>query len=356
MYLNSSKICLITFLILEFGISTAFVPVVSSASVPFAISSNMAVRKNKFYQNQSPAGTISIRGGETKIHSSFVEFQNGPFWQSAAIFTAVNALGWIISLLTGSHLHLDLLGSGAFALAGLPSLVGKSISDIGSSRTQLSGAMMTLWGAKLAGFLFFRALKTGHDGRLDDLLSSASGATSFWFVSLLWGLLCSLPHALGTTSSAAGAPMTTRIGAVLYAIGITFETLADLQKWNFKQLHPKEFCNVGVWSLSQHPNWFGNLLLWSGIFLINAPALLEHAPSSGDPSSFLQRIWGAKRLLIALLSPLFLWSLFSGQAKGSITPALELANKKYGNDPNYQKYISEVPLIFPNPMKWFTSK
>eukprot|EP00547_Thalassionema_nitzschioides_P003691 CAMPEP_0194215522 /NCGR_PEP_ID=MMETSP0156-20130528/17390_1 /TAXON_ID=33649 /ORGANISM="Thalassionema nitzschioides, Strain L26-B" /LENGTH=325 /DNA_ID=CAMNT_0038944055 /DNA_START=158 /DNA_END=1135 /DNA_ORIENTATION=+ len=316
--------------------------------------------KKKIYPNLS----INIRGGgssETKIHSasSLVEFHNGPFWQSTLIFTAANALGWVISLLTGSHVHLDLIGTGAFAVAGLPSLVGvNSVSDVMSSRIPLSGAMMTLWGTKLAGFLFFRALKTGHDVRLDDVLSTFSGTTSFWIVSLLWGLLCSLPHTLGTTSSlsfgiTADTPITTKLGIVLYAVGIAFETLADLQKWNFKQSNPKGFCNVGVWSLSQHPNWFGNLLLWSGIFLINAPVLVKTLPLS---SSFLQRIWGSKRLLLALLSPLFLWTLFSGQANGSITPALELANKKYGNDPKYQQYISEVPLIFPNPLKWFDSK
>eukprot|EP00546_Thalassionema_frauenfeldii_P021187 CAMPEP_0178898406 /NCGR_PEP_ID=MMETSP0786-20121207/2313_1 /TAXON_ID=186022 /ORGANISM="Thalassionema frauenfeldii, Strain CCMP 1798" /LENGTH=177 /DNA_ID=CAMNT_0020569121 /DNA_START=516 /DNA_END=1045 /DNA_ORIENTATION=- len=153
------------------------------------------------------------------------------------------------------------------------------------------------------------------------------------------GLLCSLPHTLGTTSSAPGTPLTTQLGMALYAIGMTFETLADVQKYAFKQTNPKQFCNVGVWALSQHPNYFGNLALWSG-FLINAPSLLE--ASSSDTAGFLAQLWGARRLLLAFVSPMFLWTLFNAQANGSMANTLELANQKYGDDPNYQKYLSTV--------------
>jgi steroid 5-alpha reductase family enzyme len=158
---------------------------------------------------------------------------------------------------------------------------------------------------------------------------------------------------MGATSSAAGTPLTTQLGTLLYCIGLTFETLADLQKWNFKKTNPGQFCNVGVWSLSQHPNWFGNLALWSGIFLLNAPALIDRVGESGG---LFQQLWGARRMLVALMSPLFLWALFSGQASGSITPALEMANKKYGNDPAYLDYVANVPLVIPNPLKWFSKK
>ena len=148
--------------------------------------------------------------------------------------------------------------------------------------------------------------------------------------------------------------MTTYAGSALYVIGLAFETLADVQKWTFKQGHPGQFCNVGVWSMSQHPNWFGNLAIWSGIFLMNAPALIDKISSkSGSP---LQRLWGARRMLVALLSPVFMWALFSAQASGTLTPALELANKKYGTDPSYVDYVANTPLIVPNPFRLFAKK
>ena len=190
-----------------------------------------------------------------------------------------------------------------------------------------------------------------HDARLDDLLSTSSGAASFWVLSLIWGLVCSLPHTLGKTSSYPGNDFCSIGGGVLYLVGITIETLADYQKWTFKKTNPGQFCNVGLWSISQHPNFLGNLILWSGIFLINAPGLIEPLPkpllSHGFFEGLVALVKSTKRLWIACLSPLLLWTLFSGQADGSISNAVELAKKRYGGDPKYLEYVENVPLIIP---------
>ncbi|KAI2502287.1 DUF1295-containing protein [Fragilaria crotonensis] len=254
--------------------------------------------------------------------------------------------------LTKSHLHLDLIGTGAFAAAGiLPFITKSSRGILASARIKLSSALVTVWGDQAGWFPLLQSLK-------DWTRCSSRRAAfnyercNFWVFSFLWGLVASLPHTLGTTSLAPGLPITSYCGCALYAIGLAFETLADLQKWTFKQEHPGQFCNVGVWSLSQHPNWFGNLAIWSGIFLINAPALIDTAgKAAGNP---LQRLFGARRMLIAFLSPLFLWALFTAQASGNLTPALELANKKYGHDPAYLQYVANTPLIIPNPFKSFS--
>ena len=110
------------------------------------------------------------------------------------VFAGFNAVGWLISILTKSHLHLDLIGTGAFAVAGIvPLMIGSAKVILGTtSRIKLSAAMVALWGTKLAAFLFFRVLNTGHDARLDDLLSTTSGASEFRFIvkiflRYLWG-------------------------------------------------------------------------------------------------------------------------------------------------------------------------
>ena len=97
-------------------------------------------------------------------------FNSAPLNTSLLIYTAANGLGFLISILTKSHLHLDLIGTGAFALASIPTLLSSSLK-----RITLSSAAVTLWGTKLAGFLFFRALKVKHDARLDDTLSTVTG-------------------------------------------------------------------------------------------------------------------------------------------------------------------------------------
>jgi len=97
-------------------------------------------------------------------------FASIPFMQSVFIYAGANLFGFLISLLTGSHLHLDLLGTGAFVLASLPTLFSASCP-----RIFVSSAAVSIWGTKLAGFLFFRALRVKTDARLHDTLSTASG-------------------------------------------------------------------------------------------------------------------------------------------------------------------------------------
>jgi steroid 5-alpha reductase family enzyme len=136
-------------------------------------------------------------------------------------------------------------------------------------------------------------------------------------------------------------------------VGLVMETLADAQKYMFKQSNPGQFCNAGLWSISQHPNFLGNLILWSGILIMNVPHLIDVVPTtittaaSTPLSSLFRQLWSYKRLALACVSPLFLWSLFHAQAQGALTPALDLAKSKYGNDPKYVKYIQQVPLIIP---------
>ena len=274
---------------------------------------------------------------------SAVIFDNAPFWQAQSVIAAANALGLIISLATGSHLHLDLLGTGAFGLmAAVPLLNGVSLIP----RVQWSSLAVIVWATKLTGFLVFRALEVKQDARLTDILSTSGGATMFWVLSWLWGTLCSLPHTLGTTSSDPGNnPTTFKVGPAMYLVGLIIETLADYQKWVFKATNPGQFCNVGLWSISQHPNFLGNLLVWSGIFVMNAPALVVPMAKT--------MIGKYSRVGLALLSPLFLYANFYGQASGAISNTVELFEKKYGDNPGYRDYVDTVPLIIPNPLKMF---
>lgn len=132
----------------------------------------MSIRKKKV---EPVNAGLTTRGGATKLHSAPVLFNNAPLVQSTVTMFLANALGWVVSLLTGSHLHLDLIGTGAFAVVGLGTLMGENAGIF--DRVQLSAGMMTLWGAKLAGFLFFRALQVGNDARLESTLATTSGTS-----------------------------------------------------------------------------------------------------------------------------------------------------------------------------------
>eukprot|EP00526_Cylindrotheca_closterium_P017018 CAMPEP_0113606918 /NCGR_PEP_ID=MMETSP0017_2-20120614/3110_1 /TAXON_ID=2856 /ORGANISM="Cylindrotheca closterium" /LENGTH=321 /DNA_ID=CAMNT_0000515493 /DNA_START=221 /DNA_END=1186 /DNA_ORIENTATION=+ /assembly_acc=CAM_ASM_000147 len=311
---------------------------------------------------------LSVANGPMMI--PILDFSN-PFWQANGIFVCTNVVGFLISITTGSHLHLDLIGTGAFALATIPTLLQQQQNV--ALHAQWSSWAVAVWGIKLAGFLFFRATQVRHDKRLEDLLLTTTGTFQFWLVTFVWNVVCSVPYLLGLcnrgTSGILGGgadSMVLKTGVAMYALGLGIETIADLQKFSFKRANPGKFCNAGLWSISQHPNYLGNLILWFGILIMNAPWLIESmsapplftvVPTTdgasitslliGSLKSSVNWLWKCRRLIVSLVSPWFMWQLFSSQATGAMTNSLELANSKYGNDPGYKGYVENVPLIFP---------
>jgi steroid 5-alpha reductase family enzyme len=282
----------------------------------------------------SPPSYLNPQPTTTTARSLMAMVDPAPFRTSTSILAIANMIGCLISVLTHSHLHIDLIGTGAFALVGLyPILFAADVATTGNGRILWSSAAVTAWGTKLASFLFYRALVLQHDARLTSTLSTATGMVAFWTISFVWGLVCSLPHTLGTMSAAPAQSTPTVLGILLFAVGMVIETLADAQKWRFKATHPAgQYCNVGLWSMSQHPNFFGNLVLWAGIFILNLPALVR-----------------SKRILaLALLGPMFMTTLFYGQATGRVTDAVQMAAARYANQVGYAQYIAETPLIVPN--------
>lgn len=152
----------------------AFAPDIARASPQSSISQKIKSRTGQ----SLPKSIFQTRGGatsstsRTKRRVGKVVFDNAPLWHSQKILAGVNLLGFWVSSVTPSQLHLDLLGTGAFAAAAMPTLLkdGKTLP-----RVKLSSLAVTVWSIKLAGFLFYRVGKKGHDLRLDDMLSTVGG-------------------------------------------------------------------------------------------------------------------------------------------------------------------------------------
>ena len=187
-------------------------------------------------------------------------------------YSAPYRLGFGISAATGSHLHLDLIGTGVFAVAAM------SMSGGGDVRQRVSAGAIAIGRPNSRPSCSTAGLQTRHDGRLDGCPVDQQ-----WRIWLLVHFLCvgssSLPHAIAAGVPVAGRPtfgrMTDILGLALYAVGLTVESAADYQKWTFKA-DPANRGNSAtqVWKISQHPNWFGNFCLWLGIWSST------HRPSS----------------------------------------------------------------------------
>ncbi|KAL7455046.1 hypothetical protein ACHAWC_006620 [Mediolabrus comicus] len=287
-------------------------------------------------QQQSQSSTTSLKLSLLDISPTLSSSVSSlsPFLQYNLVILVINFVGMLISLsFPGVQYHLDLLGTGSFALASTYIMLTQSLLQA----QVFSSWAIIIWSTKLATFLFYRAMKVKEDARLGETLSTKPGVVFFWLLSFLWGVISSLPHSLGlaASSSCSFSPIGGNnigflfFGTFVYIVGLFMETIADYQKWTFKQTNPGQFCNIGLWSISQHPNFVGNICIWTGITIMNMPSLE----------------W--RLVPIACLCPLILWRFFLGQAQGIVGSGVDLATKRYGDDTGYSDYIENVPLLFP---------
>jgi steroid 5-alpha reductase family enzyme len=203
----------------------------------------------------------------------------GGLLTSGAIVGGANLLGLGITLASGTHLVTDLLGSGAFAVSAVASQI---LGGGGGQRALISTVIITAWSVRLAGFLFYRILNTKTDDRLSEQFKTPTQSTIFWTFSGLWGWICLLPHSILCFSPKAVAMGPFGWLAAAAAVGgLLVETVADQQKWAFKQTPEAKvtFCKRGLWKWSRHPNYCGELVVWSGLFLLTLPTVRQRRPA-----------------------------------------------------------------------------
>ena len=63
-------------------------------------------------------------------------------------------------------------------------------------------------------------------------------------------------------------------GIVVFSVALCIQVLADAQKHRFRadKSNALKVCDVGVWRYSRHPNFFGEIMVWWGIFILASPA------------------------------------------------------------------------------------
>jgi len=119
-----------------------------------------------------------------------------------------------------------------------------------------------------------------------------------------------------------------KIGWTMWGVGFLMQVIADRQKSAFRALDGSrgKWIKEGLWGLAQHPNYGGEIMMWSGIF-------------TSCSSEFKGLEMGS------IASPMFVAYLL---IKVSGVPLLRKANmRKWGNDPAYLKYLAETPMLIP---------
>ncbi|CAE6417148.1 unnamed protein product [Rhizoctonia solani] len=207
-------------------------------------------------------------------------------------------------------------------------------------RQLLLTSCLCLWAGRLGSFLVQRAWKAGGDSRFDEIKKQPGKFAGFWFGQALWVSIVGLPVYLGNilpASKQAPIGKFDMLGLSVFAASLAFEVIADRQKSDWRarknaKLHDEKFITSGLWSISRHPNYVGEVGLQTGIWLLSTTALSSPLLPKYAP-------------LAAAISPLFTWLLLR---KGSGVPPLEAqAQKKFGGDPKWEEYKRTVPVFFP---------
>ncbi len=260
-------------------------------------------------------------------------------------YSALYVCGWIALLLnwivflpaaaaqsdkfydtTGALTYLTVTAFACFA----------AYSAMGSLDTRgiVVAAMVAIWCIRLGTFLYMRIQAAGgSDSRFEKIKVNPARFLVAWTLQGLWVILtASAALAIITATDRVEIGLFFWIGAAIWLIGIVFETVADSQKSAFKSDPSNEgdFIDVGLWAWSQHPNYFGEITLWTGILVIAIPVL------SGLS-------W------LVVISPIFVFILLTKIS--GINLQDEQAKERWGDDPAYQKYRANTPALFPRPPK-----
>jgi len=136
-----------------------------------------------------------------------------------------------------------------------------------------------LWGLRLSGYLLYRIIKIGEDDRFDDKRSNPLRFLGFWTFQAVWVFTVSLPvifvnapFSLFLHPSYDNVTPMDIVGFAMFALGLLCEAVSDQQKFNFRNdpSNRGKWCAVGLWRVSRHPNYFGEICLWLGLFLVSA--------------------------------------------------------------------------------------
>lgn len=246
----------------------------------------------------------------------------------AALSFAINWLVFVPSFLRQTEHYFDLTGSLTYVTLVVTALVLGGATD---ARTLLLAALVVIWAGRLGTFLFARIRRDGRDGRFDAIKPSLPRFLLTWTLQGVWVLLTLAPAlAAMTTRQPRPLDLFAAVGTAVWAIGFGIEVVADSQKRAFRRQpgNRGRFITTGLWAWSRHPNYFGEITLWTGVALLAAPVL------------------GGWQYM-TLVSPLFVYLLLS---RVSGIPLLEVrAEEKWGGDPDYRAYRDRTPTLVPRP-------
>ncbi len=245
----------------------------------------------------------------------------------AAVIGLLMFCTWLVSLYAHDASIIDLVWGFGFVLVAWA--VYWTRAQTGAS--VLVPLLTTVWGVRLSGYLAWRNHGKVEDHRYQKMRRRWGDAFPWVSLVTVFGVqaivmwIVSLP--LQTLYDGAGENVgwLRGIGTLIFAAGLFFETIGDWQLARFKS-DPKNSGKVldrGLWRYTRHPNYFGDFLVWWGLFLA---------------------AFASSHMIWTVIGPLTM-SVFLMRVSGVTLLEKTLKESK----PDYQAYVTTTNAFFPGP-------
>ena len=196
---------------------------------------------------------------------------------TAGLTILVLMLGtWLLSLALKNASIVDIVWGFGFVCVAWA--VRLRVDDGLAARQNLLVLMTTVWGLRLAGYLFWRNHGKGEDYRYKAMRKHWGPRFPIISLGTVFGLqgvlmfIVSLPVQLGQTRNTPDLGWLAYLGIAVWLVGLFFEVVGDAQLARFKAdpANQGKVMNRGLWKYTRHPNYFGDACVWWGIALVAA--------------------------------------------------------------------------------------
>jgi len=242
------------------------------------------------------------------------------------IAVLLQVIFFIPSFLLKTEKYYDLVGSLTYITT--VSLAYSSVKD----KTMIDSIIyfyVMVWALRLGIYLFRRVRNDGKDVRFEKAKRHFFWFLQYWMGQALWVSLTACAAIIAILSPEEDTlPVLAMVGMALWLSGFAIESISDYQKRAFrKENNPSEaFIHTGLWARSRHPNYFGEITLWTGIAVIALNTLtgIEY---------------------ITLISPVFVYILLTRMSGVNLLE--RIADERYGHLEEYQRYKRNTPVLLP---------
>ena len=239
---------------------------------------------------------------------------------------AIQIIVFIPSFIFRTEHYYDLTGGITYISTVVMALILKNSYQGIDLISLLLGSMVIIWATRLSSFLFLRVKKSGEDVRFKKIKHSFSWFLMTFMLQGMWVFMCIFPALIVISSINSEINNYAIVGSVVWLFGFLFEIIADNQKSNFNKFNKGEFISNGLWSITRHPNYFGEFILWLGITIASLGYIDNYK-------------------YVLLLTPIFVYLLLTRVSGVNLLE--DIGEKRWGNSKEYQKYKEKTPLFFP---------